>query len=46
MNDQGSETSTKENKKSSESKLKDMEICDINNKEFKTTVLKILNKMQ
>ena len=41
MNDQGSETSTKENKKSSESKLKDMEICDINNREFKITVLKI-----
>ena len=36
----------RKNEKSAENKLIDMEICNINNREFKITVLKKLKDMQ
>ena len=36
----------RKNEKSAENKLIDMEICNINNREFKITVLKKLKEMQ
>ena len=46
MNNKGSKAAHKENKNSSENKLKDMEICNMNDREFKSAVLKNLSKMQ
>lgn len=46
MNNQGNKEVQKENEKSSESKLKDIEDCDLNDREFKIAVLKKLNEMQ
>ena len=40
MNNQDSETAQKGNEKLPENKLKDMEICDLNDREFKIAVLK------
>lgn len=40
MNNQGNKATQKENAKSPENDLKDMEICDLNDREFKITVLK------
>ena len=45
-NIQGSKAAQKENEKLPESKLEHIEIYDINNREFRIAVLKILNKMQ
>ena len=44
MNNKGSKAAHKENKNSSENK--DMEICNMNDREFKNAVLKNLSKMQ
>lgn len=46
MNNQGNKTAQKESEKSPEKELKDMEICDLNDREFKIAVLKKLNEMQ
>ena len=46
MNNQASKAAQKESEKSPETKLEHMEICDINDREFKIAVLKILNEMQ
>lgn len=46
ISNHGDEKAQKKIKKSAESKLQHMEICDRNDTEFKITVLKILNKMQ
>lgn len=46
MNIQGSEAAQKENKKSLENILKDMEVSDLNDRKFKIAVLKKFNKMQ
>lgn len=43
MNNQDDEVVQKENKKSSENKLRDIEIRDLNDREFKITVQKKLN---
>lgn len=40
MDNQGNKAAQKENKKSSESKLKDLKIYDLNGREFKIAVLK------
>ncbi|KAF6390297.1 hypothetical protein mRhiFer1_007871 [Rhinolophus ferrumequinum] len=46
MNNQGNKTAQKESEKSPEKKLKDMEICDLKDREFKIAFLKKLNEMQ
>nr|ACC62065.1 hypothetical protein [Rhinolophus ferrumequinum] len=46
MNNQGNKTAQKESENSPEKELKDMEICDLNDREFKIAVLKKLNEMQ
>ena len=52
MNNQGSEAAQKENEKSPENKLKDLEICELNDREFdiaslkKQTNKKTLNSLQ
>lgn len=46
MNNQGNKEVQKENEKSPESKLKDIEDCDLNDRELKIAVLKKLNEMQ
>ena len=45
MNNQDSKAAKKMKKKSPESKLKCLKICDINEREFKMAILKILNEM-
>lgn len=40
MNNQDHKGTQKERKKTPENKLKDVQICDLNKKEFKITVLK------
>ena len=44
MNNQGNEADQKGSKKSPENKLKDMEDCNLNDREFKIAVLKKLNE--
>lgn len=39
MNNRGNEAAQKENEKSTENKLKDMKIHDLNNRKFKIAVL-------
>lgn len=39
MNNHGGEAAQKENEKSPESKMEHMEICDVKDTEFKTTVV-------
>ena len=46
MNNHCSKSDWKENEKSPEIKLKHMEICDRNDREFKIAILKIPNEMQ
>lgn len=46
MNNQDHKGTQKERKKTPENKLKDVQICDLNKKEFKITVLKKLNETQ
>ena len=46
MNNQGNEADQKGSKKSPENKLKDMEDCNLNDREFKIAVLKKLNEIQ
>lgn len=43
MNNYGNEAAEKKNFKSQENKHKDMEIWDLNHREFKTTALKKLS---
>lgn len=46
MNNQGNKMAQKESEKSPEKGLKDTEICDLNDREFKIAVLKKLNEIQ
>ena len=46
MNTHGIEEAWKENEKSSEKQCKDMEICDINDRQFKTAVLALADVAQ
>lgn len=46
MNNQDGQAAQKENKKSPENQLKDMNICGLNDKEFKTVVLKKFSEMK
>ena len=46
MNNQGDKESQKEREKYPENKLTDIEICDINDREFRMVLLKKLNKIQ
>lgn len=43
MNNQGNKIAQKESEKSPEKALKDTEICDLNDKEFKIAVLIIMS---
>ena len=44
MNNQGDKASQKERKKSPENKLTDIEICNLNDREFRMVLLKKLNE--
>ena len=46
MSNQGDKESQKEREKYPENKLTDIEICDINGREFRMVLLKKLNKIQ
>lgn len=46
MNNQSNKAAQKSNEKYPENKLKNMEICNFNDREFKMALLKKLNEMQ
>ena len=46
MNNQGSKASHKEREKSPKNKLTDIEICNLNDREFRMILLKKLNEIQ